>query len=303
MQKNKRSFNAAQTLFFMLVLALISGLTLSVIAFTLKNPQEKSRQLYKNKQLLIAAKILSYRESFILPALDDHVIPARYDEKTGILIPSSKEKTAKDALIEQVATKRLEMRLTDSLGQLYTFDELEINQYDYLQMHEKTGYANLPYKLVYIISQNNPDNTPLPYGYVLPINGYGLWGKIYGYLGLKADANTILAITWYKQQETPGLGGDISLPKWQKQFQGKQIFQQNDKGVTLFQIAPLGIRILKPGVKETLNSFALQSSVDGIAGASATMRGVSQALNDSLTPYRPFLIWAHNRFLQTTQGS
>ena len=71
-----------------------------------------------------------------------------------------------------------------------------------------------------------PSPEILPYGYVIPINGYGLWDAIYGYLGLETDANTVLGMTWYDQKETPGLGGNIALPQWQEQFKNKVIFQK-----------------------------------------------------------------------------
>jgi len=104
----------------------------------------------------------------------------------------------------------------------------------------------------------------------------------------------VLGMTWYDQKETPGLGGEISLPDWQKQFFGKVIFQKALSGQTNFERAPLGIKVVKTTVKETYgNSPLANSAVDGIAGASITVSSVNEALRASLNPYRPFLIKAH----------
>ena len=205
---------------------------------------------------------------------------ATYDEKTGSLVASPNQKQkARDRDILALFGKRVLTRVTNDQGEVLTFEEAGLSQETYLQEHAKYGYANLPYKLAYIIKPNLP-TTQQPYGYVLPINGYGLWDAIYGYLGLKADADTVLGMTWYDQKETPGLGGNIALPKWQEQFQGKKIFQESVSGETNYARAQLGIQVVKTTVQETYgNSFI----------------GVNEALRKSLEPYRPFLIRAHGR--------
>ena len=49
---------------------------------------------------------------------------------------------------------------------------------------------------------------------VIPIQGYGLWSTMYGYLALDADGETVDGITFYEHGETPGLGGEIENPAW-----------------------------------------------------------------------------------------
>jgi Na+-transporting NADH:ubiquinone oxidoreductase subunit C len=49
---------------------------------------------------------------------------------------------------------------------------------------------------------------------ILPIEGYGLWSVLYGYLALGNDGNTVKGITFYQHAETPGLGGEVDNPKW-----------------------------------------------------------------------------------------
>ncbi|CCB88351.1 NADH:ubiquinone reductase (Na(+)-transporting) subunit C [Simkania negevensis] len=287
----ERQFTSGKTLLFVVVLCFTCALVLSVLADLLKQPQLDARELYKSKQLLRAAAILSNENVFLLNGTF-----ATYDEKEGILVatPNQKRK-ARDREILALFEKRVLTRVTNAQGDVLTFEEAGLDQGTYLQENAKYGFANLPYKLVYIIQPNIP-TTSLPYGYVIPINGYGLWDAIYGYLGLKADADTVLGMTWYDQKETPGLGGNIALPHWQGQFQGKVIFQESPSGQTNYARAQLGIKVVKTTVEETYgDSYLAKSAVDGIAGASITVIGVNEALRKSLEPYRPFLIRAHER--------
>ncbi len=57
------------------------------------------------------------------------------------------------------------------------------------------------YPLVYLQEQGGQLSTV-----VLPVNGYGLWGIMYGYLALESDGNTVKGISFYELKETPGLG-------------------------------------------------------------------------------------------------
>ena len=146
---------------------------------------------------------------------------------------------------------------------------------------------------IYIIKQKNSDQI---YGYVIPINGYGLWDAIYGYLCIAPDGDTVIGTTWYQQSETPGLGGEIATEKWQAQFPGKLIFRESPDGTTNYQTAPLGLIVVKTTVEQELkNKPAAKSAVDGIPGASKTNEGVTDAYQTSLAPYRSFLIRAKDK--------
>ena len=47
---------------------------------------------------------------------------------------------------------------------------------------------------------------------VLPIEGLGLWGTLYGFVALEGDLRTIRGLTFYEHKETPGLGGEVNNP-------------------------------------------------------------------------------------------
>jgi Na+-transporting NADH:ubiquinone oxidoreductase subunit C len=56
---------------------------------------------------------------------------------------------------------------------------------------------------------------------ILPVHGYGLWSTMYGFLALEPDANTIAGIGFFEHGETPGLGGEIDNPRWQRELAGQ----------------------------------------------------------------------------------
>jgi len=299
MEGKKQQYTNRRTLLFVCALCFTCALILSVLAGLLRKPQQVARELYKSKQLLRAAAILSDENVFILDG-----IPAIYDEEKGrlVLAPSKKQK-AKDRDILTLFETRILTRVTNETGKVFTFEEVGLDQETYLRENSKYGFSDLPYKLVYIVRPNLPPSQlsqgMLPYGFVIPINGYGLWDAIYGYLGLATNADTVLGMTWYDQKETPGLGGNIAMAEWQEQFQGKVIFQESPSGQTDYQRAQLGIKVVKTTVQETYGKMSLAASaVDGIAGASITVIGVNEALRNCLQPYRPFLIQSHKRSLQ-----
>ncbi len=58
--------------------------------------------------------------------------------------------------------------------------------------------------------------------YIVPVNGAGLWGPIWGYVSINADGSTVYGAYFAHQGETPGLGAEIEKPAFSGQFEGKQ---------------------------------------------------------------------------------
>ena len=110
--------------------------------------------------------------------------------------------------------------------------------------------------------------------YVIPVYGAGLWGPIWGYIGLNEDKNTVYGVYFSHAGETPGLGAEITTPKFQGQFSGKKVFD----GVNV------GLSVVKNG--RVANS---EYEVDGISGGTITSQGVDAMLKDCLKPYEKFL--------------
>lgn len=282
-----------QTIIFMIVLSFVCALILSVLASALAEPKAIAKDLDRSKQMMIAAKILSHEGYFLIKNEEGQYIPAKFS-KNGVLIPGSNHDIATQSQLLEVYKKRLVPKLADGQGNLKTFKEVGFDEDKYTNDFRKTGYYKQPYKLLYEIlpNQTQSDKTASSIeGYVIPINGFGLWDAIYGYLALAPDGNTIIGISWYDQKETPGLGANIAEAYWQNLFPGKKIFMQSPDNKTDFKAAPIGITVVKGKVSEVLGSSPKASSaVDGMAGATLTGNGVTDAYRDVLNAYRPFFI-------------
>lgn len=111
--------------------------------------------------------------------------------------------------------------------------------------------------------------------YILPLYGAGLWGPIWGYVSLNADANVIYGANFDHQGETPGLGAEIATPAFQDQFKGKTIF---DSGV-----------LASIMVAKSNESFPEEHSVDAISGGTITSKGLEEMIKQDLEAYRAFL--------------
>lgn len=286
-----------KTILFIITVCGTCALILAVLASALHEKQLQAKKLDQSKQLLIATRILSYKNYFLLPENGTYV-PAAYDESKEILFPSTPPKKASQKDILEIFSHRVIPLLVDNEGNTTTFSAAKIDFAKYVEENEKKGYANLPLKLIYSVLPNLPfsqlNETTSPIGYVIPVNGMGLWDAIYGYLAVENNGDTVIGTTWYEQAETAGLGAVISLPSWQEQFHDKVIFQQTAEGTTNFARAPIGIVVVKGKVSDIYgNSPKAKSAVDGITGATLTGMGVTNAYRNVLQKYRPFLLKIH----------
>lgn len=114
---------------------------------------------------------------------------------------------------------------------------------------------------------------------VLPIEGYGLWGTLYGFLALGADTRTIEGITYYQHKETPGLGGEVDNPSWKALWPGRKAY--DDAWEPKIEV------IKGPAGKPADDPYR----VDGLSGATLTSRGVTNMLHFWLGPegFGPYL--------------
>jgi len=115
---------------------------------------------------------------------------------------------------------------------------------------------------------------------ILPIRGAGMWSMIYGYIALEPDLNTLAGVIFYEQNETPGLGDQISQDYWERQWQGKQLYDET--GEMLFRVAEGPV---KPG------SAAADYQVDALTGATITANAVTAMMRYWFGPngYGPLL--------------
>jgi len=291
----KTTYTNSQVIIFVVILSFTCALILSLRASALEKPKEIAKEFNRSEQMMIAAKILSHDGYFLMENEKGDFIPAKY-QKGGLLVQGSINDIPTRAELMEIYQKRLIPVLVDNKGDLTTFEKTNIDKDDYISKYKKTGYYKQPYKLLYKIMPNSEVSTAedKPIGYVIPINGNGLWDAIYGYMAIKPDGNTIIGISWYEQKETPGLGADIASSFWQNLFPGKVIFQERPSGKTDFKTAAIGIVVVRGKVSNVLgNSPKAKSAVDGMAGATLTGNGVTESYSRVLSAYRPFFIKIH----------
>ncbi|MFP4137561.1 MAG: Na(+)-translocating NADH-quinone reductase subunit C [Halomonas sp.] len=121
------------------------------------------------------------------------------------------------------------------------------------------------YATVYLVG--DPDE---PEQIILPIRGQGLWGLMRGFLAVEGDGNTIVGITYYEHAETPGLGAEVNNPRWQAQWEGKEIYGDDDS--------------LAPAIQLTKGGASGENEIDALSGATLTSNGVTNMLAFWLSP-------------------
>lgn len=105
--------------------------------------------------------------------------------------------------------------------------------------------------------------------YVLPISGRGFWAPIKGVMGIEPDGRTITGIAFYQQNETPGLGAEITKQPFKSQFKNKEISTEGK---------PLTMK--RPG--ETLGS----NEFHAVTGATQTSVRVERIINSALKQWQ-----------------
>lgn len=215
---------------------------------------------------LVCSVIVSTAAVKLRPAQEENKI---LDQKINILKVSGLWK--EQANIGEMFSS-IEVRLVDlELGKYET--ELDITTYDQrkaskvsdlsIQLEDEIDVANINrranYAKVYLVREGDEIKR-----YVFPVHGYGLWSTLYGYVTLEKDLNTIYALKFYDHRETPGLGGEVDNPKWQKQWKGKKLFDLNGE---------VKLSVIKGNVIP--GSTDEQYQVDGLSGATLTSNGVT----------------------------
>ncbi|MCU0362973.1 MAG: NADH:ubiquinone reductase (Na(+)-transporting) subunit C [Bacteroidales bacterium] len=110
---------------------------------------------------------------------------------------------------------------------------------------------------------------------ILPVEGKGLWGPIWGYVALRSDMNTIYGVTFDHKGETPGLGAEINTTPFESMFNDKTIFQDGKF---------VSVGVLKGGAPDSD-----PHNVDAISGGTITSKGLEAMLSDCLVKYNEYL--------------
>ncbi len=256
---SKPKSNNAKTISVALTLCLVCSVLVSAAAVGLKPAQVENARLDRNKNILVAADMYDATsdtaedvterfKDFEVKIID--LNKGNYVDDDALKAAGIPDRNAYDA---SQATKN--KALSDDLG-----------DNDPASIGRKPKYAK-----VYV----KEDDAGKPELVVLPIQGYGLWGTIYGFLTLESDMNTIKGISFYEHKETPGLGARIEEPEWRAKWTGIESYDENGNVAT---------GVTKAGTPK-------ENWVDGISGATLTSRGVSNMVQFWLGDqgYKPYL--------------
>ena len=232
------------TIFFATVVCVVCALLVSVAAVSLQPRQAANARLYMEKNVLVAA---------------------------GLIEPGQ---DVSESEVREIFEKRIRARVVDfATGQLVPEDKIDARNYDQRKARNdpvasrvappnNAGIGRMAnYGIVYFIMKDDAVDQ-----IVIGVEGLGMWGTIYGFLSLAPDGNTVRGLTYYDQKETPGLGGEISNPKWLELWEGRKGFddQWNAK-----------ITVIK-GEAGSPEKDPLR--VDGLSGATVTSNAVTRLM-------------------------
>lgn len=123
---------------------------------------------------------------------------------------------------------------------------------------------------IYVASLDNGSSS-----FIMPLEGKGLWGPIWGYVALKEDMRSIYGVTFDHKSETPGLGAEINTSGFEAQFVDKQLFEGDNF---------TGILVQKGGAAP-----GDTHAVDAISGGTITSKALEAMIFSGLENYVDYL--------------
>jgi Na+-transporting NADH:ubiquinone oxidoreductase subunit C len=250
------------TILFATAVCVVCALFVAVSAVGLQPRQAANQRLYIQKNVLLAAGLIE-------PGDD----------------PSERE-------LADIFDGRIRARLVDlASGALVPEGQIDARTYDQRKARSdpaqsrvappnRAGISRVPnYGLAYFVLKDGQVDQ-----LVLPVEGLGMWGTIYGFVALDRDGNTVRGLTYYDQRETPGLGGEIGNPKWQALWRGRKSYDENwEARITVIKGAA------GPPDQDPLR-------VDGLSGATVTSNAVTRLMQFWLSEN------GYGRFLKGFRG-
>jgi Na+-transporting NADH:ubiquinone oxidoreductase subunit C len=234
--------SAWYTILFAAAVCVICAILVSTSAVSLFDQQQANILLDKRKNVLLAAGILQADEKATAQVINERfaaVKPVVVDLRNGEPAPGM---------------------------EAATFDQQKAKSdptMSRLAPDNAAGVKRLPdYAVIYEVMNGQGEVEMI----VLPVEGYGLWSTLYGFLALDVDTKTVRGLTYYQHGETPGLGGEVDNPAWKALWPGRIAYDE--------QWLPT-IRVIK-GKAGSASEDPHQ--VDGLSGATLTSRGVTNML-------------------------
>ena len=234
---------------------LVCAVVVSSAAVALADRQARNAALDRQRNVLLAAGLASDDES-----LDAEAVAARSAGITPVVLTLSTGEVAAD--VDPVGFDQRAASI-DSARSAAAPDNV-------------AGVMRLPNEALVYEVRDEAGRVDLV---VLPVEGLGLWGTLYGFVALEGDLRTIRGLTFYEHKETPGLGGEVDNPRWKALWPGRLAFDDD--------LGP-AIAVVK-GLAGSVDEAPY--AVDGLSGATITSRGVTNLLRFWLGPdgFGPYL--------------
>lgn len=220
--------------------------------------------VYAAIMVVIVAALLSFAAMSLKPFQDKNV---EVEKKRSILSSVNigldvNEQPDKNTYIEELYDKHIvESFIVNTKGDKLQGDAFTVDL-------QKEMAKPVDQRLLPVFVSKQADGAT---NVILPMRGKGLWGPIWGYIALESDFNTIVGASFDHKGETPGLGAEISTSKFQNQFVGKKIFNDNGEFVS--------VEVLKG------NNAGNIHAVDAISGGTITSNGLDDMMNECLGSY------------------
>lgn len=230
------------TVLFTLLLCIVFSLAVSAVSVALRDRQEQNRRIYRIRNVLEVAGLLERGErpsrDEIVRRFEANIEPRLVDFETGHYVEDA-DAMAFDA--RRVAADPERSRPAPE---------------------NQARVRRIPHRaLVFLLLREGELE-----GLVLPVEGYGLWSTMYGYLALESDARTIRGLAFYEHGETAGLGGEVDNPRWKALWPGRLASDPSGEP----RIAVMKGRAGAPADDPY--------RVDGLSGATLTSNGVTHLL-------------------------
>ncbi len=216
--------------------------------------------LYASAMVIIVALVLSGAATLLRPRQERNMRMEKMQNILAAIDISATRGEAEELFARYVTTaKVIDHRGEEVVGDAFEIDMQEENRKDPQQRQLPVFIADVDGETLYIVS----------------LRGAGLWGPIWGYVGLKSDMATIVSANFDHASETPGLGAEISESDFEEQFSGKRIFDEDGS------FRP--VRVVKGGAPPDD-----PHAVDAISGGTITSNGVQNMIREGLEAYKPY---------------
>jgi len=250
---------------------LVCSIFVSLAYVQLKPVQDKNKELDKLKNILLAGGIEAGNGANIKAIYEKNIEPVIIDLKSGDLVDNPEEKLKPENFDIEALSKN--PKYSDMIP-----PDKDI-----------AGIKRRPNKMI-VYNVKNPDGSGEITKRIFPLYGRGLWSTMYGLLALDKDMSTIKGFTFYKHEETPGLGGEVDNPKWKALWKNKIAFDLSGSKTHL------KIEVIK-GIAVRGRPEA-NYQIDGLSGSTLTTRGINNLVRFWLgydgkewgtTGYGPFI--------------